>query len=145
MRTEARTRALVVDDHPTNRLMLQIYLEDAMGADVVEAADGASAVELYRAGGFDLVFMDIEMPVMDGLAATAAIRAFEQQAALPPAPIIVVSAFCQSEDHARSRQAGASAHVAKPLVFSALRDLIEDLTSRLAPGRQATEGLRRTG
>lgn len=130
MDADARTRALVVDDHETNRLVLRLFLEEMMGIHVEEAADGASALELFRQGCFDLVFMDIEMPVMNGLAATASIRSLEEASGLPAVPIIVVSAFCDPEHQARSRQAGATAHVAKPVAFDPLRQIVRDLCAR---------------
>ncbi|WP_392353127.1 response regulator [Brevundimonas sp. LF-1] len=62
----------MADDHPANRLVVQVMLE-AMPVDLVSVENGAEALEAFRQGGFDLVLMDMQMPVMDGLTATAAI------------------------------------------------------------------------
>ena len=107
-------RILVADDNPTNRRVLQMLLCDLVAAvDCVE--DGQQAVEAARIGAYDIVLMDHLMPVMDGLTATRLI------AAQPDAPkVVMVSASASADDHARSRQAGAAAHLDKPIVATAL-------------------------
>ena len=73
---------LIVDDHPANRDLLRIMLQ-AADCDTAEACDGQEAVNAASAEAFDLILMDVRMPVMDGLAATRAIRALPGTAALP--------------------------------------------------------------
>ena len=122
-------QALVVDDHATNRLVLKIALEvSEFGA--VEAENGAIAIELYEAAPFDLVLMDIQMPVVDGLAATRAIRQFEAANHLVRTPLIIVSAFCTPEDIGVSIAAGADLHFPKPLCIVNLLAAIDRLTSK---------------
>ncbi|OYX76066.1 MAG: hypothetical protein B7Y85_11360 [Brevundimonas sp. 32-68-21] len=112
-----RMRVLVVDDHPANRDLLRIMLQ-AVDCETAEACDGREAVEAVRTGDFDLVLMDIRMPVMDGVAATRAIRALEGPAA--GTAILAVTAEAMPEDVARCLSAGMDAHVAKPVTQARL-------------------------
>jgi len=116
-------RALVVDDNSTNQRVLSLILKGA-GIECVLADDGRQAVELWRAEGFDLVFMDIQMPVMDGVTAVRTIRALEAELGRPKTPIIMVSANAQPHDVHESQSAGADAHVAKPVSAGHLFEVI---------------------
>lgn len=115
-------RILAADDNPTNRRVLELML-GAAGAEVVSVENGAQAVEAWRSGGFDLVLMDLRMPVMDGLDAIRAIRAAEPPG-LPRAPIIVVSANTSPQDVEVSAAAGADRHIGKPIRAEALFEAI---------------------
>lgn len=115
-------RVLAADDNPTNRKVLELML-GAAGADVVSVENGQEAVEAWRAGGFDLVLMDLRMPVMDGLDAIRAIRKAEGSG-LPRAPIIVISANTSPEDVQSSAAAGADGHIGKPIRAEALFEAI---------------------
>jgi CheY-like chemotaxis protein len=121
-------RVLAADDNPTNRKVVELML-GAAGAEVVSVENGADAVEAWRAGAFDLVLMDLRMPVMDGLDAIRAIRKAEG-AGLPRAPIIVISANTSPTDREASAEAGADLHIGKPLraeaLFAAISDVLED-------------------
>jgi CheY-like chemotaxis protein len=121
-------RVLAADDNPTNRKVVELIL-GAAGAEVVSVENGADAVEAWRGGAFDLVLMDLRMPVMDGLDAIRAIRKAEG-AGLPRAPIIVVSANTSPTDREASAQAGADLHIGKPLraeeLFAAISGVLED-------------------
>ena len=113
----AGLRILVADDHPTNRRVLGLLLAP-FGVEMIEAEDGAAALEALRAGPIDMVLMDVNMPVMDGLTAMRAIRASgEPWAGLP---IVAVTAAAAEEDVRRSAEAGADAHVSKPIEISSL-------------------------
>lgn len=119
-------RVLLADDNPTNRRVVELML-DAAEIEVVSVENGAEAVSALRDGAFDLVLMDLRMPVMDGLEAIAAIRAAE-----PPGqrlPIIVVSANAGPEDRDASAAAGADRHIAKPIraetLFGAITEVME--------------------
>lgn len=105
-------RILVVDDHPVNRQVASMMLL-AAGFDVETAEDGAQAVEAVRSRPFDVVFMDIHMPVMDGLAACRAIRALEGDRA--NTPVVAITAATLPEDVVRCHEAGMNAHLAKPI------------------------------
>ena len=107
-------RILAVDDVPANLELLQLAL--ARGAHQVTPADGGrQAVELCAGSAFDLVLMDLQMPEVDGLAATRAIRAQEQAAGRARVPIIALSASVLEEDHATALAAGMDGFAHKPL------------------------------
>lgn len=103
-----QTRMLVVDDNPMNVLLLQEMLEQ-LGAIVVTAQDGETALQIAATDAFDLIFMDIQMPGMDGLEATGKLRrsGFTK-------PIVAFSANAYKDDIARSMQAGMNDHLCKP-------------------------------
>ena len=110
-------RILLAEDLPTNRLLVSTYLERA-GHRVETAADGASALERARGGGFDLVMLDVQMPVMDGLEAAAAIRALPGDAGR--VPILALTANILPDEVAACRAAGMDGHVAKPIEREAM-------------------------
>ncbi len=110
-------RVLVVEDNPTNRIIATKMLS-MLGADVETANDGAEGVAAVERAHFDLVFMDIQMPVMDGIEATSLIRA------MPPprcyVPIVATTANVMPEQLAAYRRSGINGVVAKPISPSAL-------------------------
>jgi signal transduction histidine kinase/CheY-like chemotaxis protein len=116
-----QARVLVVDDHPVNRQVASMMLI-AAGYDVECAEDGLQAVEAASARDFDIVFMDLHMPVMDGLTACMTIRALE--GARRRTPVVAVTAAATSEDVERCRVAGMDAHIAKPISYDALVDAV---------------------
>jgi CheY-like chemotaxis protein len=77
--------------------------------------DGKSAVERFATEDFDLILMDVQMPVMDGLAAIRAIRKLEQERGVPPIPILALTANATVQDIDKSRIAGCNAHLSKPI------------------------------
>jgi CheY-like chemotaxis protein len=110
-------RLLVADDNVTNRLVASTLLR-RLGAEVLEAEDGLQALDQARRGTFDLVLMDIQMPHMDGVEATRAIRALDSEAALTP--IIALTANAMAHQTDAYRQAGMNGIVAKPIAPAAL-------------------------
>ncbi|WP_229207673.1 MULTISPECIES: response regulator [unclassified Duganella] len=107
----AGARVLLVEDNAINRDVALDFLADApITVDV--ALDGAQAVQMVQAARYDLVLMDIQMPVMDGLTATRAIRAMANHDSLP---IIAMTAHAMSGDHAASMAAGMNDHLTKPI------------------------------
>ncbi len=113
-------RVLLAEDHPTNQRVVQLIL-GGQGAEVVTADDGAQAVAAFETGTFDVVLMDMQMPVMDGLTATRAIRAFEaSRPHRPRTPVVMLSANAMAEHRADSFAAGADTHVAKPITAASL-------------------------
>ncbi|KQY73174.1 MULTISPECIES: ATP-binding protein [unclassified Brevundimonas] len=119
---------LVVEDHPVNRMILEAWLGSA-GHASTSAENGQVAVAIAADQTFDLIIMDVNMPVMDGLTATRAIRAGD--GANRETPIVVLSASARSEDHAAGLDAGADAYLNKPIDFSALAHLM----NRVGAGR----------
>ena len=122
-------RVLLADDHPTNRKVVELMLEGL--ADIVSVEDGAQALAAFGAGDFDVVLMDMQMPVMDGLEATRCIRAAETGARLPRIPVIMLTANALPEHVAASRAAGADRHLEKPVTLAAM---LEALNEVLAAG-----------
>ena len=122
-------RILVVEDNPVNQMLARRLLE-RMGHEVEVASDGAVGVERVRAGHFDLVLMDCQMPVMDGYAATAGIRALPEKGQLP---IIALTANAMQGDRERCLDAGMDDYLAKPVSPAQLEEAIR----RWQLGRQA--------
>lgn len=117
-------RVLLADDHPTNRRVVELMLADT-GIELTTAEDGSQALELFRAQGFDVILMDMQMPVMDGLTAVQEIRREEASHARPRTPIIMLTANVLPEHVAAGAEAGADGHLAKPLNVRALFESIE--------------------
>ena len=104
-------RVLLVEDNEVNQEVARAILTDA-GLEVDVAADGAAALDKVRAGAFDLVLMDMQMPVMDGIATTREIRRDPRFDGLP---ILAMTASAMSEDRARCFEAGMNDFIAKPI------------------------------
>ncbi|KQW82238.1 PAS domain-containing protein [Brevundimonas sp. Root1279] len=128
-------RILMADDAAPNRELVAAIL-GGMGVTLHAVADGAQAVEAARTGGYDLILMDVHMPVMDGLDATRAIRALEGEARRTP--IIALTANVQPEQIERCRAAGMDDHVGKPIeVGQLLRVIAARLADQDAAGSDA--------
>lgn len=110
---------LVVDDHPVNRKVVGLILNQ-LNIQLVMAENGEEAVQAFYKQSFDAVLMDMQMPVMDGLDATRAIRDIEQRAGQDRTPIIMFSANALTEHIEQSRACGADMHLAKPITAKGL-------------------------
>jgi signal transduction histidine kinase/CheY-like chemotaxis protein len=121
-------RILAADDNATNRLVLKTIFQQ-LGMDPVLVEDGQAAVEACKAQAFDIILMDVHMPVMDGITATQQIRAHGGPNA--GIPIIALTADVMPEQVARCRAAGMCAHVAKPINAATL---LETMNMLLAGG-----------
>ena len=117
-----RARILVAEDNPVNQKVAQSLLQ-RLGCEVVVVADGREAVERVAEGGFDLVFMDCQMPVMDGYDAVRAIRVAERTGSR--LPIVALTASVLTEDRERCAAAGMDDHTSKPVSLDALRKVLE--------------------
>jgi len=117
-------RILVVDDSPDNRLLVQVYLKTGP-YELAFEQDGKAAVDRFAGSDFDLILMDVRMPVMDGLAATCAIRRLERERGADAIPILALSAKAGVRDIERSVAAGCNAHLSKPISKLELVDAIE--------------------
>ncbi|CAN5416387.1 ATP-binding protein [soil metagenome] len=111
-------RILVADDHPTNRKIVELMLADV--AEIFTAENGQEAVGLYKITAPDLILMDMQMPVMDGLAAVREIRALELSSGVARAPIIMLTANARPEHVRASHEAGADLHLEKPITSALL-------------------------
>jgi PAS domain S-box-containing protein len=105
---------LLVEDSPDNRTITMAYLRDTPYC-VEIAENGAVACEKFAAGRYDLVLMDRQMPIMDGLTATRAIRAWEVANQHPPTPIIALTASALKGDQEKCLAAGCTAYLTKPI------------------------------
>jgi len=112
-------RILVVDDFMTMRRVVRGLLREMGLDDVAEAASGAAALELLRAGGVDAVISDIEMPTLGGFELLSAIKRDEQ---LRHVPVLLVSAEARKDEILRCVQAGAAAYLVKPFTRATLED-----------------------
>ena len=119
-------KVLVVDDHPTNRRVVEMIL-DQVGAERVSVENGQEALEAFLSEHFDVVLMDIQMPVMDGLTATRSIRLIEKQSSRPSTPVIILSANALPEHIAAGKAAGADRHLGKPISAAALLGAIAEV------------------
>jgi PAS domain S-box-containing protein len=116
---------LVAEDSPDNRLVIAAYLRrEPYRVDFAE--DGKQAFEKFIANLYDLVLMDIQMPVMDGLEATAAIRGWEIEHGRVSIPIVALTAYALEEDVGRALSAGCTLHISKPLRKQPLLECIRE-------------------
>jgi len=129
-------RILLAEDHPTNQRVVQLILEP-LGVDLTIVGDGAEAVALFQSGAFDLILMDMQMPVMDGLTATRAIREREALTGAPPTPIAMLTANAMDEHLRAGAAAGADHHIAKPITPDSLVAGIEAALAASPPAQAA--------
>jgi CheY-like chemotaxis protein len=120
-------RILLAEDSADNRLLFKTYLKK-LTCIIDMAENGQIAVDKYMAGQYDIILLDIQMPVMDGYTAARMIRTHEQEKHLSPVPIIALTAHAQDSDRKASIDAGCNLHVVKPVPKKAL---IEAVTSLL--------------
>ena len=141
---EGALRVLVADDHATNRKVVDLILTGA-GAETTCVEDGAQALEAFRAGVFDLVLMDMQMPVLDGLSAVRGIRAWEAEQGRPPTLVMMLTANTMPEHVAAGVEAGADGHIPKPITAGRLLAAVEEALSGIGGGEEESEPLRAEG
>ncbi len=118
-------RILVAEDSPENRLVMAAYLRSEP-YQIDFAEDGKQALNKFVANPYDLVLMDIQMPEMDGLETTRAIRRWELQHDRLPTPIVALTAYALEEDVRRALAAGCNRHISKPLKKQALLECVQE-------------------
>ena len=121
-------RILAAEDHPVNQLVLRTLLSQ-LGCEVTMTGDGAQALEAFRTGRWDVVLMDIQMPVMDGIEAARAIRSLEREAGLARTSLVALTANAMPDQIAEYRAAGFDDHLSKPIDA---QDLLTVLNRALA-------------
>lgn len=129
-------RVLMADDHPVNRRVVEMILAQADVA-LTSVEDGAQAVQAMRDGDYDLVLMDMQMPVMDGLTATREIRLHEAAMGLGRTPIVMLTANALPEHVAAAEAAGADRHLPKPFDAAELLHLVVALPQAMAKSMAA--------
>uniref|UniRef100_UPI0025F9E483 PAS domain-containing hybrid sensor histidine kinase/response regulator n=1 Tax=Phenylobacterium sp. TaxID=1871053 RepID=UPI0025F9E483 len=130
-------RILMAEDSPDNAVIALAYLEDTpYRIDVAET--GLRACEMFKEGRYDLVLMDRQMPIMDGLAATRTIRAWEIENGRPATPIIALTASALKGDRETCLAAGCTAYLTKPIKQEVLLQAIKD-HSIVGAGSEAKE------
>jgi PAS domain S-box-containing protein len=134
-----KLKVMLVEDHAVNRRVVQLIIGDLV--DLTAAENGAEALELDRKETFDVILMDMQMPVMDGLTACRAIRERERLERLPRKPILMLTANAMREHMHACLDAGADAHLAKPVTAQVLLEAI----SKAIANRAATAPPRRRG
>ncbi len=118
-----KPRILVADDSSDNRLLIGAYLRREP-CELEFAENGKLALDKFKSNQYDMVFMDIQMPEMDGLEATRQIRKWEAENHRSPTPIIALTASALEEDVQRTHAAGCDLHLSKPIKKSVLLDTI---------------------
>ena len=111
---------MVVEDYDDTRLLLKHALEQ-LGYSVLEASNGQEAVDLAGREHPDLILMDLDLPILDGIAATQRIR---QQADLEKVPIVAVTAYPMSYTHVKAFAKGCDEYMPKPIDISELADVV---------------------
>ncbi len=132
-------RLLAAEDNATNRLVLTTVM-NVFGFELTLVEDGAQAVAAWREQAFDAILMDVQMPVMDGVQATRAIRAEEAASGRPRTPIVALSANAFHHQISEYVAAGMDTHVAKPIELSALQAALDYVLAQAEPAALAKAG-----
>jgi CheY-like chemotaxis protein len=128
---------LVAEDVETNQKIVT-EMSHLLNFNVEIAENGAIAIDKFESNSYALIFMDCQMPVMDGFAATQKIRMLEQQRGLTPTPIIALTAGTGREDKDRCKVAGMDAYLSKPFSISELSDSMRQLNVKTDGGGRQT-------
>jgi two-component system, sensor histidine kinase and response regulator len=113
-REETSLKILLVEDSSDNALLIRSYLKKEL-CEIDHAENGQAAFERFQGGHYQLVLMDMHMPVMDGYTATQHIRQWERRYGQQPIPILALTAFGMKEEEQKSLNAGCTAHLVKPI------------------------------
>ena len=129
----SKFRLLVADDSPDNRLVISAFLKK-LPFEIEVAENGGVAVNKFISGHYDLVLMDIQMPVLDGYTAVRMMRRFESEHHLLATPILALTASTLKDDVRKALEAGCGAHIAKPIrkdaLLAAIAVALERTTTR---------------
>ncbi|MBF0587659.1 MAG: response regulator [Magnetococcales bacterium] len=129
---------LLVEDAEDNRLLIKAYLKKTAHR-ITMAENGLEAVKAFRAQRFDLVLMDVQMPVMDGIAATHELRRWEKEKHTIPVPIIALTAHAVKDVIQATKEAGCNGHVTKPITKQRLLELLMEY-KQVYSGAERTDG-----
>ena len=123
------TRFLIVDDFSTMRRIVRGLLKEIGYDNAEEAEDGAVALGKLRAGKFDFIVSDINMPVLDGFGLLNAVKA---DAGLKHLPVLMITAEARKEDIVRAAREGAAGYIVKPFTKATLEDKVQKILQKLA-------------
>jgi PAS domain S-box-containing protein len=129
---ERPCRVLLADDSEDNIFLVRSYVKET-GWTLDTAENGRDAVEKFMAGRYDVVLMDMQMPVMDGYEAARRIRAWEHERGAAPTPILALTAYALKDEAEKSLHAGCTEHLSKPIRQAALLDAIRKYAPIAAP------------
>lgn len=121
---KSHQRLLLVDDFPDNRLLIKAFLKKKP-IEIDEASNGKEALEMYKLHNYDLILMDIQMPIMDGYEAVTIMRQNEEEKAISRTPIIALSAYAFKQEVEKSYASGFDEHMVKPIKKSILLATVE--------------------
>ncbi|MEW6281976.1 MAG: response regulator [Candidatus Eremiobacterota bacterium] len=125
-------RVLLAEDHSVNRTLVALLLEQA-GHSVTAVENGREALEKATREAYDVILMDLEMPEMDGLEATRALRLREREGGGPRTPVVALTAHALKGDRERCLEAGMDHYLAKPFVGSGLGRVLSEVLEKLTP------------
>ena len=125
--TKPGLRILLVDDNHENRLVITSFFR-ALPWHIDEAKNGREALALFKQKTYDLILMDMQMPIMDGYTVTKEIRKLEEEEMMVPTPILALTAYALKEEVLKSLHAGCNGHLTKPIGKKALMDTIAKYT-----------------
>ncbi len=137
-------RLLAAEDNPTNQHVLGAVME-SLGIDIDIVSDGKQAVDAWRVGGYDLILMDIQMPVMDGIDAAREIRSLEISEQRKRIPIVALTANALSHQVEEYMAVGMDGHVAKPIEIAKLYEAISAALTAAATGASGRTPAQATG
>jgi len=120
---------LLVEDSRDNRLLIEAYLKKTPHK-IEIAENGEIALEKFMSGKYDIVFMDMQMPVMDGYTSTKIIRKWEAEKGSESTPIIALTAHALKEDEQKSLDAGCTSHLTKPIKKVKLMETIQEYAKK---------------
>ncbi|NDV25767.1 response regulator [Desulfovibrio sp. JC010] len=120
---------LLVEDNENHRKILELFILDT-GAEITVAVDGLQAVQLFSDNRYDLVFMDLELPVMDGLAAVKRMREFELESERTKSVILALAARAYSSNRQESARAGCDGFISKPVKWDTIRSTVSAVAGR---------------
>jgi len=123
-------KILLVEDTEDNRLLIQAFLKKS-SVQIDEAENGKIAFEKFKKNVYDLVLMDMQMPVMDGYTATRKIRMWEKRVGTEETPIVALTAYALKGDAEKCLDAGCNTHVAKPVKMETLVKVLKEFADKL--------------
>lgn len=129
-------KILVADDNGINRKVIRIILQK-LGYECAEVENGAEALNAYQSHDYDYIFMDLDMPEMDGLESTMAIREAEKDSEQQHTEIIAVTANVSQETRLKCRRAGMNGYLEKPITATIIKDQILRSWSRIRARKKA--------